>query len=53
MHNVSVVEMTPGTNIPQSIISTLHDETELREQELREEELTDKYRLIFEHSIIK
>ena len=52
MHNVSVVEMTPGTNIPQSIISTLHDETELREQELREEELTDKYRLIFEHSIV-
>ena len=52
MHNVSVVEMTPGTNIPQSIISTLHDETELREQELREEELTDKYRQVFEHSII-
>ena len=52
MHNVSVVEMTPGTNIPQSIISTLHDETELREQELKEEELTDKYRQVFEHSII-
>ena len=52
MHNVSVVEMTPGTNIPQSIISTLRDETELREQELKEEELTDKYRQVFEHSII-
>ena len=52
MHNVSVVELQPGTNVPQSIISTLHDETELREQELREEELTDKYRQVFEHSII-
>ena len=52
MHNVSVVEMTPGTNTPQSIISTLHDETELREQEIREEELTDKYRQVFEHSIV-
>jgi signal transduction histidine kinase len=52
MHNVSVVEMTPGTNIPQSIISSLHDETELREQEIKEEELTDKYRQVFEHSII-
>ena len=52
MHNVSVVELQPGTNVPQSIISTLHDETELREQELREEELTDKYKQVFEHSII-
>ena len=52
MHNVSVVEMTPGTNIPQSIISTLRDETELREQELKEEELTEKYRQVFEHSIV-
>ena len=52
MHNVSVVEVVPGTNIPQSIISTLHDETELRKQEIREEELTDRYRQIFEHSII-
>ena len=52
MHNVSVVEMTPGTDIPQSIISTLRDETELREQELRERELTDKYRQVFEHSIV-
>ena len=53
MHNVSVVELQPGTNVPQSIISTLHDETELREQELREEELTDKYRQVFEHSIMQ
>ena len=52
MHNVSVVEMTPGTNIPQSIISTLRDETELREQELGERELADRYRQIFEHSIV-
>lgn len=52
MHNVSVVELQPGTNVPQSIISTLRDETELREQELREEELTDKYKQVFEHSII-
>lgn len=52
MHNVSVVEMTPGTDIPQSIISTLRDETELREQELRERELTEKYRQVFEHSIV-
>ena len=52
MHNISVVEMTPGTNIPQSIISSLHVETELREQEIKEEELTDRYRQVFEHSII-
>ena len=52
MHNVSVVELQPGTNVPQSIISTLRDETELREQELREEELTDKYKQVFEHSIV-
>ena len=52
MHNASVVEMAPGTNMPQSIISTLRDETELREQELSEEKLTDKYRQVFEHSIV-
>lgn len=52
MHNFSVIEFQAGTSIPQSIISTLRDETELREQELREEEMTEKYKVIFEHSIV-
>ena len=52
MHNNSIVEFLAGTSIPQSIISTLRDETELREQELHEEELTEKYKIIFEHNIV-
>ena len=52
MHNYSVVEFQAGTSIPQSIISTLRDETELHEQEIREEELSAKYQTIFEHSIV-
>lgn len=52
MHNVSVVEYLPGMKRPTSIISTLRDETEQRQQEERESELTSKYKLIFEHSIV-
>ena len=54
LHNVSVAEYTQTAGIKrlQSIISTLLDETELRRQEEEEGELTDKYKLIFEHSII-
>ena len=52
MHNVSVVEYQPGMKRPTSIISTLRDETEQRQQEERESELTSKYKLIFEHSIV-
>ena len=52
LHNASVTEYLPGMSRPQSIISTLRDETELRRQEEEEGELTDKYRLIFEQSII-
>ena len=52
MHDFSIVEFQAGTSIPQSIISTLRDETELHEQEIREGELTKKYRTIFEHSIV-
>ena len=52
MHDFSIVEFQAGTSIPQSIISTLRDETELHEQEIREEELSAKYQTIFEHSIV-
>ena len=52
MHNISVPEYKPGRTLPVSIISTLHDETELLEQEQRESELADRYKLIFENSII-
>ena len=52
MHNHSVVEFQAGTSIPQSIISTLRDETELHEQEIKEEELSARYQTIFEHSIV-
>ena len=52
MHNVSVPEFKANTNYVVSIISNLIDETELIRQEKEERELTEKYKLIFEHSII-
>lgn len=52
LHNTSVGETLPGSRKPVSIISTLVDETRLREQQKAERELTEKYKLIFEQSII-
>lgn len=52
LHNVSVAEYLPGMARPIGIISTLIDETELIRQQEQEKELAEKYKLIFEQSII-
>ena len=52
LHNTSVAEMLPGSHKPVSIISTLVDETQLRQKQKEERELTEKYKLIFEQSVI-
>ena len=52
MHNVSMAEYDPASDRLQSIISTLKDETEQHRLEREEQQLADKYRIIFEHSII-
>lgn len=52
MHNVSVGEYLPGMSRPVGIISTLADETELLLQQEKEDEMHQRYKLIFEQSII-
>lgn len=52
MHNVSVGEYLPGIKRPVGMVSTLVDETSFLEQQEKEKELSDKYRLVFEQSII-
>ena len=52
LHNISVAEYQEGNPKPVSIISTLSDETEIRQQQAETMELTDRYRLVFEHSIV-
>ena len=52
LHNVSVAEYLPGQTLPTSIISTLVDETDLLQQQEKENEMHQKYKLIFERSII-
>jgi len=52
LHSVSLTERVEGSDSQVNVISTLVDETDLLEQQRREEELTNKYKLIFEHSII-
>ncbi len=52
LHNMSVAEYQDGKPIPVSIISTLSDETLLRQKRTEIMELADKYRQVFEHSII-
>ena len=52
MHNVSVVEFRSGTKRVSNIISMVKDETELQKREQEVNEWTEKYKLIFEHSII-
>lgn len=52
MYNTSIAEILPGMTRPLSILSTVRDETELRQQEIEDSELAERYKLIFEHSII-
>ena len=52
LHDVTVGEYLPNMSRPLSIISTLSDETELQQAVSEESELIDKYRIIFENSII-
>ena len=52
LHNTSVAEYVEGVAQPVSIISTLIDETKLHEQQEEEETLSQRYKQIFEHSII-
>ena len=52
LHNTSVAEYTEGAAQPLSIVSTLIDETKLHEQQEQEEALSERYKQIFEHSII-
>ena len=52
LHNTSVAEYVEGVAHPVSIISTLIDETRLHEQQEEEEALSQRYKQIFEHSII-
>jgi PAS domain-containing protein len=52
LHNTSVAEYVEGVTQPVSIISTLVDETLLHEQQQQEEILSNRYKQIFENSII-
>ena len=51
-NNTSVAEYLPGSDKPVSVISTFTDESELREAQREEQMLADKFKLIFEKSII-
>ena len=50
-NNTSVAEFLPGHDLPVSVISTLTDETDIRQAQREEQELADKFKLIFEQSI--
>lgn len=52
LHNVSVAEYQSGMIRPKGLVSTLMDETKLMEQQEQERELTEKYRFIFDQSLI-
>ena len=52
IYNVSVPEYVAGSGRIGSVISTMKDETDLIRQEEEESELTDRYKLIYENSII-
>ena len=52
IRNNSVAEYVAGNSKPVSIISVLFDETDMRRQQLEEEELTQRYKKIFEDSIV-
>ena len=50
-NNTSIAEYLPGHNLPVSVISTLTDETEIRQAQLEEQTLADKFKLIFDQNI--
>ena len=52
LNNTSVAEYLPGHDLPVSIISTLTDETDIRQAHREEQILADKFKLLFEHSIV-
>ena len=52
LNNTSVAEYLPGHDLPVSVISTLTDETDIRQAQREDNELADKFKLIFEHSIV-
>ena len=52
IRNNSIAEYAQGSSTPVSIISVLFDETELRQHQQEEEELTQRYKKIFEDSIV-
>ena len=51
-NNTSVAEYLPGKSLPTSVISTLTDESEMRQSQREEQALADRFKLIFEKSII-
>ena len=50
-NNTSVAEYLPGHDLPVSVISTLTDETDMRQAEREDQMLADKFKLIFDESI--
>ena len=52
LNNTSVAEYLPDHDLPVSIISTLTDETDIRQAHREEQILADKFKLLFEHSIV-
>ena len=50
-NNTSIAEYLPGHDLPVSVISTLTDETEIRQAQLEEQTLADKFKLIFDQNI--
>ena len=50
-NNTSIAEYLPGHDLPVSVISTLTDETEIRQAQLEEQTLADKFKLIFDQDI--
>lgn len=52
IHNISLAEYQKKTRQVIGVVSTLWDEAELVRQEKEANSLTNKYKLIFEHSII-
>ena len=51
-NNTSIAEFLPGHDLPVRVISTLTDEGDIREAQREEQMLADKFKMIFEHSII-
>ena len=52
MHSYAIAEYDSSGKRPVNIIATLTDETQLVQKERSQSELSEKYRLIFEHSLV-